>query len=210
MKPTRECARLGLPAAVLAIALACSSPPDKQPDLGPAPTIFDGFPSLASEDGISVAATYNPDHPRLFRMDLVREHSIIPVHVRVEQRQSAAEGRDVRLSQTEWNPVLFLQDGTAARLIGTEAVAELDEDSASIVREQAFRTDFVRTEPLEGYLFFKLEPVAAGESFRIVGRKVVHRRKASFRELDLYHSMLSFSVTVDDELRPFYVGIMPR
>lgn len=195
-------------AACLALACACSSPPDPKPDLGGPPASFPGFPGLAHEDMVNAQAAFEPNHAGLFGIDLLSERAIVPVRLEVGLRGEGAENRVILLNPDQWGLTLYLQDGTALRSVDPEELAgAVSKKIAQKVRDQRFKPGFLEKQTTSGFVFFALEP--KGE-FKVDGREIGHVRSGFVRGNDLYHSLVSFRVTIDDELRPFFVGIKPQ
>ncbi len=196
------CATLGL------AAVACSSPPEPRFELGAAPSSFLGFPALSQEDMVVAQASFQPDHARTFEEDLVRAAGVIPVRLDVRLRGEGAEDRSILLNPDQWELALYLQDGTALRQINAEELAEsLPKKPAQKVRDNRFITGPLNKEPTTGFVFFLLDPK---DDFEVDGRSVVHTQGKTRNGLDLYQSLVSFRVTIDDVFYPFYVGIKPQ
>lgn len=196
-------------AAALLLGLACSSPPERVEDLGPAPQNVLGFPSISHEDMVNAKGSFDPQHAEIFGEDLVRKEGVVPVRLEVGLRGEGAEDRAILLNPDQWELTLYLQDGTALRQIDAEALAERlgKRKSAQKVRDNKFETGFLHTEETVGFVFFEL---GSKLEFAVKGREVTHDQGDTRRGLDLYESLVAFRVTIEDEPRPFYVGIKPQ
>ncbi len=194
--------------ALAALTLGCSSLPEPEYDLGEAPQNFLGFPALSHENMVNAQATFEPEYAEIFDTDLVKRRGVIPVRLQIGLRGEGAEHRNILLNPDQWEITLYLQDGTALRPVDPEELAEmLGKKSAPKVRENKFRTGFLGTEGTSGFVYFQLSPK---DEFTVRDRSLIHEKGDTSRGVDLYHSLVGFNVTIDDELHPFYVGIKPQ
>lgn len=195
-----------VPSLALLLVVACSSPPDGNPNLGGPPPNARGYPSETPEGIVFAAAHYRPDHASIFRFDLLRELGIVPVHLEVKLRGEGQETAQYLLSQELWEPRLILQDGTVIHATDVEDfVGELDEDDANRVRAEGFQPGLLDA-PRSGFVFFRLEPRA---EFRVERDVVRHVTGGTTRGIDVTESLLVFKISKGDVPDDFYVGIRP-
>jgi hypothetical protein len=162
--------------------------------------------SAAGAAGIVYAsARFDPDYADVFGFDMLRKADILPVAVTVVLRGPDQDQAQVLLKPEQWNPQLYLQDGTALAAMSVQEVADLTPERLSgRVREQALRGGLLSSKSEEQYLFFRLDPEAGLD---VDGWRVRSEHDGVVRELDLAASLLSFQVTIAGAPVPFYVGI---
>jgi hypothetical protein len=187
------------------ITAGCKSQPSPNFNLGEAPQKFTGYEAATNQYFTSVKASFEPNYEETFDYDLLDER-IIPIELTAQALDETAALGEVWLKPNSWNPQLFLQDGTALRLMEIDELKEVSTKVFKTASDLRFSPGDLRNE-ITGWLFFKLEPEAA---FQIDGRKITHKRGETTSEIDLYHSMLSFTLTIKDETFPFYIGIKPQ
>ena len=187
------------------LGAGCNSLPAPNPDLGGPPESFNEYEASTEQNSVSVSAFFEPNYEDIFKFDLLKA-GVIPIKLSAVALDERAGLGKVRLKNSSWNPRLFLQDGTALRLMSIDELKPLSKEVFKAASKQRFTPGDLRKE-IEGFLFFKIEPK---DAFRINGRELVHKRGATSRGVDLYHSLLSFIVTIEDESFPFFIGIKPQ
>ena len=195
---------------VLAVSLvllcACSSTPERNPDLGGPPSGVRGFPSETLEDIVFSGAHFRADHAKQLRYNFLRNDKVIPVELEVKLHGEGADVAQYSLSQELWEPRLILQDGSVIHAIDIEALVEdLDDDDANVVRKKSFRPGLL-DKPRMGFVFFPLEPK---RDYRVEDKQLHHKAGGVTRGLDIIGSLLVFRVSKGDVLDDFYVGIRP-
>jgi hypothetical protein len=124
-----------------------------------------------------------------------------PVAQRIGRR--ADDGLAHRL-EDDFDPHLYLEDGTSLDWIPAEEVDGRNRELAERIAELALRPGLIetweRTEPR--FLFFRLPPGARVEDDRVLVPSREH-----WRSLDLLHSLLAFDLTDDRGTRTVHVGL---
>jgi hypothetical protein len=187
------------------IASGCKSLPAPNLNLGAAPQKFIGYEAATNQYYTSVTASFEPNYEDTFDYDLLDE-GIIPIELTAKALDERADLGEVWLKPNNWNPRLFLQDGTALRLMEIDELKDVSTKVFKTASGIRFSPGDLRNE-ISGWLFFRLDPKS---SFDVDGREITHRRGELSREIDLYHSLLSFTLTIKDETFPFYIGIKPQ
>ena len=188
---------------VLALA-ACSSGPEIK-SVYCDPPHFEGFPSSGAEGIVFATASLDPSSQSELRADLL-EQGVVPVKLSIQLKGVGAAERIIQLEADRWDARLYLLDGTVLPLVAVETVVkELDDVAAQRVRAHAFRPKLIETQPLQGYLFFALDP----RRFQLDGRRVTHVEHGLARTLRLEDSLLAFNLTQEDRLEPYFIGIRP-
>jgi len=189
-----------------ACLLGCSSIPDPNPDLGGEPEEFNDFEAATGEYSINVEAEFDPGYRKLFGAELL-EYGIIAIRLKVKPYGAMAEGGLVRFLPSSWEPRLYLQDGTGLLSMDAEDLKEISEKTYQLAFEARFTPGNLEAEGEEGFLFFK---VPNKQSFRFRDHTITHTRGKTTRAMDLYHSLLSFNVSIDGDSKPMYVGVKPQ
>ncbi len=191
---------------VLAFALVCAAcGSDRPKDVAyPAPPGFQGFPRSSSDEGVYAEASFDSRSKDVFGFDLV-EHGVVPVHLKIQLRGESMNTKLIRLDQDRWDMRLYLQDGTVVPAVSAEKVAEgLRSDDARRVRDNAFQPTLLGEQATQGYVFFWLTPESR---FKTDGSTVYHALEGGYRPLHLPDSLVAFNVSIEDAVRPFYVGV---
>ena len=192
---------------VLAACLfGCSSIPDPNPNLGAAPLGFTDFEAVTGEYSISVDAFFEAGYRKEFQAELLQQ-GIIPIHLKVKPKGELAELGIVRFQSSSWEPRLYLQDGTALLAMNLEEFKQTSVQTYDLAFSKRFIPGNLEAEGNSGYLFFRVSPQKA---FRFSDHTITHTRGKTTREMDLYHSLLSFNISIDSESRAFYVGVKPQ
>ena len=83
-------------------------------------------------------------------------------------------------------------------------VVDYTRDAAGQIRKLAFDGGLLTDNQYKkGYVYFSLQPE---DDFRLDGNRVEHGRNGIVRRFEISGSLLVFNLTVDEKLRPFYVG----
>ena len=196
--------RLILATALLPLTSCLGSAPKLVLDHAATVQGFEGFPPQALEGIVYAQAGYDENHKAAFRYDLVRK-GIIPVRLTMQLRGEGQDNAQILIKPGRMKARLYLIDGTALAQVHADEVADrLNERSARLVRERAFKGGLLGSDPTEGYLFFALEPEKA---FRAKGRRLTHIHEGITHRFDLAHSLLAFEVANQNSSQEIYVGI---
>lgn len=194
-----------LPIAALLLAGCASTPAPWAGPLDEPPRDFQGYPPQVLDGIVYASARFVPDYADIFGFDLVRKANVLPVAVTVVLRGPNQDQAQVMLKPEQWNPQLYLQDGTALSAMSVQEVVDVTpERLAGTVRDKALRGGLLSPKSEEQYLFFRLDPDAGLE---VDGWRVRSEHEDVVRELDLAASLLAFQVTIDGAPVPFYLGI---
>jgi hypothetical protein len=187
------------------LVTGCSSLPQPQPHLGGPPRSFSLYEASTTQYKVDASAKFEADYEDKFECDLLEE-GVVPIFFKIEAlSESAKTGGNAKLQAGTWDPRLYLQDGSALRLMEVEEIKGISSKAGKIASKERFSPENLRGE-LKGYLFFKIEPQGA---FDLSGQTITHTVGSTSRDVNLYHSLLGFTVTIDDESYPFYIGIKP-
>lgn len=186
-----------IPLACLLLATACALP-GRGTVVG-APSDLPGFPGQAKSGVVWAEAIWYTNHAELLGQDLVRR-GVLPVALRLGMR--ADDGRAHQLAD-DFDPHLYLEDGTSLDWIPPEEVDGKNHELAERIAELALRPGLIesweRTEPR--LLFFRLPAGAREED----GHVLVPCRE-NYRSLQLLHSLVAFDVTDEQGTRTVRVG----
>lgn len=194
--------------ALIGLSLAsCASTGDETFYLGGPPAEFLSYPAQNLEGIVYAKAKYPFNQESIFDVDLVEEIGVIPVQLEVRLQGKATDEAQILLDPNRMNLRLYLQDGVALPQVDVEeVVAELNKSKRDKVLLSKFEGGLLTTESIEGYVFFAMRPK---DQFRVEGGQVVHASGRVSRSLEIDRSLLAFNVTIDDLVRPFFVGIRP-
>jgi hypothetical protein len=210
-------------ALVLALACAACSSNASKGEGFPPPAASQGFPRSASDEGVYAEASYELLDRDVFDVDLAKA-GIIPVYLKIQLRGEGMSTKIIRLDEDRWDMRLYLQDGTVLSAIdpGDFAPERAASRSATSnrraragagapasdgpldLRGHALEPTLLGEQATEGYVFFKLAPAG---NFRADGGTVYHMRADGIRPLRVSDSLVAFNVSIEDAVRPFYVGI---
>jgi hypothetical protein len=199
-----------LAAAILVLATfgtACSSSGGKGGSVGAPPASFAGFPQQAVAGGIVIAeAKLYTNYEAIFGSDLIDDEDVIPVSLKIGLKGQGQEISRVNLTSqgTDWR--LYLQDGTALQSVPYEKVAAGSKKVAERVTARALKLTLLGKwdDAKEGFVFFKLAPPG---DFSVKGANINHRDGDTLRQLDLARSLVSFTVRMENDDLPVFVGL---
>ncbi len=192
--------------ALAACLFGCSSIPDPNPNLGGPPQKFTEFEAATEEYSIAVEAQFDPGYRKLFGAELL-ERGVIPIHLKVKPHPEMAALGLVRFLSSSWEPRLYLQDGTALLALNIEDMKSFGEKTYAQALEHRFVPGNLEADGKSGFLFFR---VPSKREFTFRDHTITHTRAKSIRQMDLYHSLLSFNISIKSETHPFYVGVKPQ
>jgi len=188
--------------------LACSSSGVGQgASVGAPPASFAGFPQQAVAGGIVIAeAKLYTNYESIFDDDLIDDEDVIPVALKIGLKGQGQEVQRVNLTSqgTDWR--LYLQDGTALQSVPYEKVAAGSKKISERVTSHALKLTLLGKwdDAKEGFVFFKLAPP---KDFAVKGGTIYHRDGDTLRQLDLARSLVSFTVRMETDDVPVFVGV---
>lgn len=193
------------PLLFVGLLAACSSSGPKGDAIAVNPSGFEGFPAQTLESIVYAQARFYPDHERKLGVDLIDEEDIIPVALTVRLRGEDQDKAQIFLSAEQMGLALYLPDGTVLSPVDVEKVVDpLRDRDADRIRERSFQPGLLGPESQEGFVFFRLAPRG---DFGVRGEKIDHVENGVSRPMILTGSLLTFNVTIEDRLEPFYVGL---
>ena len=189
------------------LGLSCSSSGAKGGSATAPPASFAGFPQQAVAAGIVIAeAKLYSNYEDIFGDDLIDDEGVIPVALKIGLKGQGQEVSRVNLTSqaTDWR--LYLQDGTALSSVPYEKVAASSKKVAERVTARALKLTLLGKwdDAKEGFVFFKLAPP---NDFAIKGATISHRDGDALRQLDLARSLVSFTVRMETDDVPVFVGV---
>ncbi|MEM6675888.1 MAG: hypothetical protein AAF726_23770 [Planctomycetota bacterium] len=209
MPSTPRTARLAPRAPLLALALfaaACGGGSKVKSDL-----VFRAadtgnpdkwaFHRLGANDRVIECEAQIDTNPKgTFDFELSRRFNVVPIRLTVTL---VSPEHVVRLNESNMQPILFLENGTALSIADPDALEErVKRKYKQAFRESLFEDTLLQSlgqnrTRVEGYLFFELPRKSLGDDLEFV----VEGASATAYEIDLHRSLVQFGYDVTFEGR---------
>jgi hypothetical protein len=154
---------------------------------------------------VRVEARYLLDQAELMGGDLLEDHGLVPVALRIGVVPTTAQAGRLTADLPQMDLALVLADGTLLRRVAPEDLGLRQRRLERLVRE-GFEGGILPPweRAREGFVYFALPPGASGDSQALT---VQVRLPHGTRTLDLRGSLLSFELVVDGAPETLRVGL---
>ncbi len=194
-------------AGALALAiLSASCAGGSRGEVLSSPQGFPGYPKQAQEGPLWASAVYDTNSREFFDTDFVAR-GILPVAIQIGVRGDENRLLNARLSGSDIDPHLYLQDGTALPWLPAGQIDTPRKTLKDRITECALEFSLLpawESAP-EGFLFFAFDP----KRVEIDDTVILSRTGEIERELDLFQSLLGLTVTTEAGPVQIFVGLKP-
>ena len=188
--------RRTLPLASLALLLgACASGGELplEARLARPPKLATGFAVNTHNGLVTAQARFADDHVRVFDVDLIERHGVIPIALRLGLKGETAQNEIVYVDPGKMDLRLYLEDDTALAAADPATIAGDDEELLAALEKFALKAGNLKLEDQakDVFVYFRLPKPA---DFAVDGPRLDHRVGRLTRALALDRSLLTFRI----------------